>query len=188
MLQLWFSVLPLCRLYYLRGEIQLEAAKSSLVKYPFTIGSSQLFSVIHSIYEQNGLAPKQPSHLPPNYPLTGKPLPNNTNQKPVVKNSNQIDSEVLMTCQTSSQYKSPSDLLWDAMKWFQRAWTYYDCIDNYINASKAANKVAACHLEALYIPYVFFQKSKHFASKKSFLNGFMHSTPHFMRNFRKKFP
>lgn len=174
-----------CRLYYLRGEIQLEAAKSSVVKYPFTIGSSQLFAAIHLVYEQIGLAPKQGGHYsspnanyPPykaytlsnpvnkayntnNYPSFG----NNSNIRPM--NLTNPSNELAMTCQNSMQYKSPSDLLWDAMKWFQRAWDLYDSIDNCVNASKAANKLAACHLEALYIPCVFFQKTKHFAGTDS---------------------
>jgi hypothetical protein len=146
--------LELARLYMLRGEIEFEAARSSVVKYPFVIGSSQLYAAIRLVYEQIGL-------------LTPKPTKSsNATSSSAGSSASQI-SEIPITCRHGVQYKCPSDLLHDAMKWFERSWEFYRSSHRPVEAAMAANRLAACHLEALYVPIVFFQKPRDLASDLS---------------------
>jgi hypothetical protein len=108
------------------------------------IGSSQLFTAIHLVYEQSGYTSSSVGGI---------------------KDYLEGEGEIPLTSTQGIQYKCPSDLLKDAMKWFQRAWDLWGAVHNYVYASQAANRLGACHLEALYTPCVFFQKTKQFAGE-----------------------
>eukprot|EP00981_Chlorochromonas_danica_P013204 scaffold5974_cov158-Ochromonas_danica.AAC.5 len=143
------------RLYYLRGRIQLEACQSiSELKYPFVIGSSQLFAAIQSI-----------SNDIPVYSCV------NSNQRIFLPNSDirlshhhKLDalksarerrresSKTIFSCKRAITYQCPSDLLWDAMKWFRRAWDFFHAAGDEISAAKAANRIAECHLLPMFAP------------------------------------
>ncbi|RYG70392.1 hypothetical protein EON64_00295 [archaeon] len=140
-------------LYYFRGLIQLEACRSSSeLKYPCEVGSSQLFTAIQSIS----------ACVPPDYTIvTNKRcfIPPKDVRAEAVSKFEALHASVgdvrnvpklAITCRRSVTYNSPSDMLWDAMKWFRRAWDFFHTAGDDINAARAANRIAECHLLPLF--------------------------------------
>ena len=130
------GISELGQLYFLRGKIQLEACKSSSnVSYPFQVGSSRLFSTIQDLY----LRPNNVQHrTKQNTACAGGNTRRFARSKDGSVTANRALSEKIplegedspgggsnlnfLTCKRSICYSCPSDLLWDAMKWFRRAW------------------------------------------------------------------
>eukprot|EP01034_Spumella_vulgaris_P021757 gene21757-27813_t len=196
------GLLELGRLYYLRGKIQLEASKScAAIKYPFDVGSVQLFAAIQLISSDVRRAKsvtttkKQFSRLPVAV-VPGRQQSSRRNHN--ASFSNLSDKELLrtdsvhssadasqsrnstgrsarytagmnnlLTCKRTVTYNNPSDLLWDAMRWFRRAWDLFHAAGDEVSAAKSANYIATCHLTPTFTPTVFFNTSLEKASNLS---------------------
>jgi tetratricopeptide (TPR) repeat protein len=53
-------------------------------------------------------------------------------------------------------YHNPADLLWDAMKWFRRAFDLFHAAGDSINAARSANFIAECNLLPTFVPHLYF--------------------------------
>ena len=167
------GISELGKLYFLRGKIQLEACKSSSnVSYPFEVGSSRLFAAIQYLcgdqlkrkQEKNSTVrrfARQAAELSSHRggPLDKTPSSSYDNSSIGKDKSTQSMGSSLnfLTCKRQICYSSPSDLLWDAMKWFRRAWDLFHVAGDEISAAMSANYISKCHLEPTFVPHVFFQ-------------------------------
>jgi hypothetical protein len=200
------GLLELGRLYYLRGKIQLEASKScACVKYPFDVGSAQLFAAIQLISSDVRRAKavtaskKQFSRLhvdtaPERHSggrrninascssLSDKELLRTDSMHSSGEASHSRNLSVnsggrsrrhssgpnnLLTCKRAVTYSNPSDLVWDAMRWFRRAWDLFHAAGDEVSAAKSANYIASCHLSPTFSPTAFFGASLEKASNLS---------------------
>jgi hypothetical protein len=121
------GISELGQLYFLRGKIQLEACKSSSnVSYPFQVGSNRLFSTIQDLYLQSNHDKTQNLSGVAGSARRFARATDETANKNRSRSENiplkEADSLTFLTCKRSICYSCPSDLLWDAMKWFRRAW------------------------------------------------------------------
>lgn len=121
------GISELGQLYFLRGKIQLEACKSSSnVSYPFQVGSSRLFSTIQDLYLRSNHEKSQKRPDVAGSTRRFARSKDETANRNRARNENipskEADSLTFLTCKRSICYSCPSDLLWDAMKWFRRAW------------------------------------------------------------------
>lgn len=161
----------MARLYYLRGKIQLEASTpQAKVKFPFAIGSAQLFTAVYVLFDaekaskvvhrrrrygsSNGSSSKSSVER-----SAGDSSGSKDKEKDEAGPSTasvQANSKVFsghFTCKRAKKYSTPSDLLWDAMKWFRRAWDLFHAAGDEVRAAKAANCIAKCHLEPSFAPF-----------------------------------
>lgn len=184
------SLLELGRLYYLRGKIQLEASKATtVVKFPFEVGSVQLFSAIQLISSDVKKAKTGTNQVKKQFSRGGAAGGGAGAGAPSLQSSESFHSSSagpgisrsdsmhtsgndssgsgkptfysgtnnLLSCKRTITYANPSDLLWDAMKWFRRAWDLFHAAGDEISAAKSANYIARCHLTPSFVPSVFFQ-------------------------------
>lgn len=169
------GMMELADLYYFRGRIQLEASRSSSnVKYPFEVGSAQLFAAVQRLSAD--LTRTQPfQQTKPQYlrsdsggadegtgPVDregGSPVKKEDEKKKKIPVQSYFATafNVMLTCKRTATYNCPADLLWDAMKWFRRAWDLYHAAGDQVNAAKSANAIAECHLLPTFVPHLFFQ-------------------------------
>lgn len=159
------ALLELAKLYMLRGEIQLEASRSSAkVKFPFVVGSAQLFTAVFVLFdaESHSQSLSSNSSTPTSYHTShsSEQRRRANGNYPSVNISQPITSPggstSFLTCKRSRRYACPADLLFDACVWFRRALSLYRLVSEEIGAVKAANALASCHLEALFVPSLFF--------------------------------
>lgn len=163
------GILELARLYYLRGKIQFEASKTSrAVRFPFEVGSPDVFNAIQSLYM---VIPKA-CHRGRNYALFGRSHAQKKTQRRIIHGSGQHSAasvsrlatsewssalrstiEFNYTCKRGITFSEPADLLWDAMKWFRKAWDLFHTAGDEISAAKAANRIAKCHLLPCFVPF-----------------------------------
>ena len=177
------GMIELGKLYYLRGKIQLEASKSSSdITYPFEVGSSQLFHVIQHLssdirkfkainrskrkfmrLEKSTMKPTTTgginglTRIDSMQSSSFDYSSNNPTRSPL---ANSINS---LTCKRGITYSCPSDILWDAMKWFRRSWDLFHCAGDEISAAKSANYIGVSTLilhnqSLLQITIRFFSK------------------------------
>ena len=131
------GLVELAKLYFFRGQIQFEAAKAGgRLRFPFVVGSSQLFDAVQSIYDSESFTiDNQFSE------------PNDSHE--FVKSIN-----FTLTCRVGRKYENPADLLWDSLNWFRRAWTLFSAVDDKVESVKTALMIANCHLEATFVPHI----------------------------------
>lgn len=161
------GMLELGNLYFLRGQIQLEASKSvSEIRYPFDVGSSQLFSAIQLLSAEIRKNRRMQK-------IHRKFIRSDARNIPYLVRNDSVNSSFdhsnskagttystthhFFTCKRAITYSCPSDLLWDAMKWFRRAWDLFHAAGDEIWAARSANYIAKCHLEPTFVPHAFFQ-------------------------------
>lgn len=166
------GLLELARLYYLRGKIQFEASKmTSKVKFPFIVGSAQLFTAVYMLFDSDDAAKQQKQKqrrygdstagsFDPSFRGGGYSVASGGQKTSLGSRDTSIDRDspvIILTCKRAKRFSSPSDLLWDAMKWFRRAWDIFHGIGDAFRAAKAANYIAKSQLEPTFVPFIFFK-------------------------------
>lgn len=146
------GILELAKLYYFRGKIQYEASRTARsIRFPFEVGSSEIFTAIQNLY----VAIPKACVRGRNHVLFGSlqiqsldrsaSIPSRLVSSELSTNPRMV-SDFNYTCKRSITYSEPADLLWDAMKWFRKAWDLFHTAGDEISAAKAANRIAKCHL------------------------------------------
>lgn len=141
----------LARLYYLRGKIQLGAAISGKVKFPFSIGSNHLFTAVSLLFQfdldnspQQNTAPKHHTFFSKYYQR---------------KQQSSIDlsapSFVKPACKYAIRYSCMAELLADAAKWFKRAWDIFREVNDLVYSAKSAALLAKSQLQGLFVPCLY---------------------------------
>lgn len=144
------------QLYYLRGKIQLDACQSpSDLKYPFEVGSSQLFAAIQAISTSiplgRSVASNRRIFLPAKEVRAQHASKSDALRHSI--GSKRLSVRTTITCRRAITYHCPADLVWDAMKWFRKAWDFFHAVGDEISAAKAANRIAECHLLPMFAPH-----------------------------------
>ena len=181
------SLMELGEIYYLRGKIQLEAAKSSSdVSFPFTVGSAHLFHKVQDVLwveEKHGQLSSSvinPSGKTNYKSVKAKHLSTDFTQRKFARSSlrrlakapnkttttmpNRAERSVSaqapilsFTCRDAVRYSTAADLLHDAMKWFTRAREVAKLASDEIGAALASNLLAMCHLLPTFVPTALYQ-------------------------------
>lgn len=169
----------LARLYYLRGKIQYEASRStSTVKFPFVVGSQQLFYAVFVLFDtEAGNAAVDSASYRRQYGCTdmqqpiGHPMGGGDDMDGGVRSDKHgrnytkvISDPKFLTCKKGKKYCTPSDLLWDAVIWFRRALSLFRCVKDTIGVAKAANYISKCNLEPLFVSCALFRSPFNSAS------------------------
>jgi hypothetical protein len=134
------------RLYYLRGKIQLGAAVSGKVKFPFSVGSSSLFTAVSLLFQvHSDNAPR----------LDTSQKHNSFFSKYYRRKDNASDSPAQASakpsCKHATRYFSMPHLVTDAAKWFKKAWDIFREVSDLLYAAKAASYVAKSQLQAVFV-------------------------------------
>lgn len=190
------NMIELAELYLLRGQIQYEACRiftsqssntaTERIHFPFDVGSSQLLFNIHTLSLQiqdlvgkgrqertsfQSCASKLLDRIQATkyrhftqQPLKGIPPPLSA-----------VVGSLTATNLTSKAkmipYNNPADLLWDAMKWYRRAFDLFHAAGDQISAAKSANHIAECHLLPTFVPHLFFNLPLNVAIDLSLYQG-----------------
>lgn len=165
------GVLQLADLYYLRGEIELAACRSAQsLTYPFEIGSSHHFacvqllcaeafstSSIHgfdrNLYKKHSSKERESGIKEANRRSHVSSVGFGEAHGFRNKGTHQLH---VFTCRRGAIYNDGGDLIWDAIRWFRRAWDFFHTAGDEINAAKSANRIAECNLLPIFVPHVFF--------------------------------
>eukprot|EP01038_Epipyxis_sp_PR26KG_P005740 gene5740-7926_t len=162
------GLLELGRLYYIRGKIQYEASKSSShVKYPFQVGSTDLFNAVEllssDLVKFRRLEKNKRSYIRSENRNNKKLARCDSDSNSTLDNSDvrgmsgQYTTHHYLTCKKTAVYSCPADLLHDAMKWFRRASNLFHAAGDEISEAKAINYFVKCNLEPAFVPHAFLR-------------------------------
>jgi hypothetical protein len=160
------GILELASLYMLRGRIQLDACRNpnfqskNDLKFPFEIGSPQVNSTMHLLSSSaipmtgKGMYQKRYFHSP--HSFSGR---ERTEKTTSTSGAFKMSHNSLLSGASKSRtivYNNLADVLWDAMKWFRRAFDLFYHAGDQINAARSANFIAECNLLPTFVPHLFF--------------------------------
>jgi hypothetical protein len=161
------GMLALARLYYLRGKIQYDASRTFRgIKFPFEVGSSEVYQAIHSLFVSTPIMctrgrnfyvfhRRNPVLMKTNSLMQGSIYSLNS-QVSGSSISRKQPSDFIFTCRRAVVYNDCADLLWDALKWFRKAWDLFHSAGDQTYAGKSANYIAKCHLLPSFVPFALF--------------------------------
>lgn len=119
------GVLELANLYLLRGKIAFEASTRCVnVEFPFKVEAMNTYSIVKQLMTENDNM--KFSEAPP--------------------------ASDFGYGHQDSHYAAPSDLLRDAIKWFERSHRMFTKAKAPSCVAKSAHWIALCHLEAMFVP------------------------------------
>ena len=155
------GMIELANLYQFRGQIQLDACRKSNsgsnLSFPFEIGSPALTSAMQLLTSSVGhLIGKGKQNKKQYY---SPHMPRKRADSPGLGKRTITGSTIIPVGTNKSRtihYNNLADLLWDAMKWFRRAFDLFHAAGDQINAARSANFIAECNLLPTFIPHIFF--------------------------------